>query len=739
MTMSVTDRNRINSPAPASPRENGLFRPGNWRTWVSIILLFLTLEIAILSVERAHWIHHQPSFTLILVISIGLAWYLASTRLPGILTHIIALLVGSGITAWQTYHLSTTDTLGFAMFLSFLTWIMGYLSTWFIVRRKNAWIAVCAGTIIILGNLSNLPLGYYYFFGLYFAAAVSLIVWIRIIKRKYLAGHTTGFTRRGILYFSSILLCIIFVTVSFARIVPDMRIPQLQTFIATKFLWVQNLEDSFLNLFAEVPSKQPLSTSSTRQDLAFSNVWKDKEEVDFLIVSPFPSYWRIQVYDTYTLQGWTNRPVVEELLGKDVPLEDAGVQASGQVITYTVITNIKTDAMLTAGNFISSDTSVLVSVIDQDVISVATPRVLSPGERYTVTSRITTPSSKDLALVAEGYPSSVAYQYTRLPAEFPREIGSLSKEITANATTPYEKVTAIDNYLSQFSYSDKIEPPPEGTDAIKYFIYTQKSGFCLYFASAMVVMLRSVDVPARLAVGYIPGEYGEQEGEYILRNKHYHAWPQVYFDGYGWVDIEATPSSGGSPVGVETPFVSTVNNPENPPVDVNAPWLTPEYLNQLYETILDQQFAGNPAPPATPPSSGAFSRTLLIILIIVGILLLLFTLRLVLRLAFYRWLWRVDREQMALTVYSRMCRIASIVGLAPRPQQTPREFAGTLAIALPDQTADLDDIIRVYNENRFSPRKGRLGIIDEDMVLKARRGVYMGLLQRLGFVKKLLL
>jgi len=518
-----------------------------------------------------------------------------------------------------------------------------------------------------------------------------------------------------------------------------MRIPQLQTFIATKMLWIQDLEGSFLNLFAEVPSKQPLNTSSTRQDIKFGPVWKEKDDVDFVILSPQPSYWRIKVYDTYTSQGWTNRPVVDNLLAKGVPWEDADAITSGETITYTVTTNIKTDAMLTAGSFVSSDTSVLVGVSDRDVIAVTTPRVLSPGEHYTVTSTVSSPSSSDLSLVGEDYPSSIAHEYTRLPANFPDEIKLLSKDITSDAKTPYQKVTAIDNYLSQFPYTQEIEPPPEGADGVQYFLYNQKSGFCLYFASAMVVMLRSVDVPARLAVGYVPGEFGENEGEYILRNKHYHAWPQVYFAGYGWVDIEATPSSGGSPVNIETPFVSTVTNPENPPVDVNLYWQTPEYFSQLYGIPLDEPAVDSPVSPGESSSGNGLNRAMYIFIIAAGALLLLFVARLAFRSVFRRWLWRVDREHLASKVYSRMCRLASIVGLEPKPQQTPQEFANTLAIELPEQANALNNIIRFYTENQFSPRKGRLGLVEEEIVLKARRGVYIGLLQRLGLVKKLLL
>jgi transglutaminase-like putative cysteine protease len=737
--MSETEKKQIDLPLSASLRGNKLSRLGNWRIWVSIILLFLVLEIAILSIERARWINPQPSFTLILVLSIALAWYLAGRRLPGIVTHIIALAVGIAITAWQTYQMSSSDTIGFAIFLAFLTWVTGYLSTWFILRRSNAWVAVCVGTLIVIVNLSNLPSSYYYFFGLYSAAVVFLIIWIRIIKQNNVPGYATGFTKRSLFLLSTILLCIIFVTVSFARIIPDMRIPQLQTFVATKMLWIQDLEDSFLNLFAEVPSKQPLNTSSTRQDLAFGPVWKEKEQVDFVILSPQPSYWRIKVYDTYTSQGWTNRPVVDNLLAKGVPWEDADATNGGETITYTVMTNIKTDAMLTAGNFVSSDTSVLVSVIGKDLISVATPRVLSPGEHYTVTSTISSPSSEALSLVGEDYPSSVAFQYTRLPANFPDEIKLLSKDITSDAKTPYQKVTAIDNYLSQFPYTQEIEPPPEGADGVQYFLYTQKSGFCLYFASAMVVMLRSVDVPARLAIGYVSGEFGENEGEYILLNKHYHAWAQVYFTGYGWVDIEATPSSGSSPVNIETPFVSSVTNPENPTADINLRWQTPEYLAWLYGIPLDEPAPDIQFSPGASSSWGGLNRALLILIIAAGALFLLFVARLAFRSVFYRWLWRVDREHLVSRVYSRMFRLASIVGLEPKAQQTPQEFANELAIEFPDQAAALDNIVRFYTENKFSPRKGRLKSAEEAVILNARHGVYTELLQRLGLVKKLLL
>lgn len=720
-----------------NPRRGILSQLGDRQVWVSIILLFLVLEIIVLSLERARWITPQPSLTVPLVISVVLAWLLASSRLPGVLTHFIAFTVGAGLTALQTFSLFASETMAFAVFLSFLIWLMGYFSMWYLIRRRNPWIAVCLGTVVIIINLSNLPEDYYYFFGLYFTAVIFLIVWMRMVKQNNVSGHTIGFSKRSLIYLSSILLCIIVVGVTLARVVPEMRIPQVQTFVASNMLWKQDLEDSFFNLFAKVPSKEALNTSLTRQDLEFGKVWKEEERIDFIIDSPKSSYWRIKVYDTYTSRGWANHPVSDSLLAKGESWDGSDTASSGEIIIYTVTTNIKTDAVLTAGSYISADTNVLVSVTDEDIISVATPRVLSPGERYTVTTIVSAPSPEVLSLVGEEYPSSISHQYLQLPADFPNRIRELSKEVVGDAETPYQKLMAIDDYLSQFPYEKEIEELPEGIDGVEYFIYTQKSGFCLYFASAMAVMLRSVDVPTRLAVGYVPGEFGEREGEYILRNKHYHAWPQVYFTSYGWVDIEATPSVGDSQVASDTPIVATGNPVEPRETDVAPIWDSTDYWLQSYGFPPEEP----EVIPWTPPGRFSFTdelnQTLLIISIIIAVLLLLLIARLVFRSVFYRWLWRLDREHLASSMYSKMCQIASMVGLGPEPQQTPQEFANTLAVEFPDQTADLNTIVQNYVGGQFSPRKGRLGLMEEASVLNARQNVFTVLLQRLGILRAL--
>jgi len=514
-------------------------------------------------------------------------------------------------------------------------------------------------------------------------------------------------------------------------------VPQLQTMVATRMLWKQDIEKSSFNFFAAVPAKQPLSTSSMRRDLPFYKDWHQGDQVDFIVNSRHPSYWRVQVYDIYTPQGWVNGPTEDYLLKQDAPWGDAGALSGRNAITYTVTTRTNTDILLTAGSFVSADTPSLVRAIDGDVISVTTPRVLSDDERYAVTSGIFSPSPAELSGVGEDYPPSLAEHYLQLPSHFPGDIRLLSENITGDARTPYQKVMAIDNYLSRIPYKEEIVPPPEGADGVEHFLFTQKSGFCLYYASAMAVMLRSVGVPARLAVGYLPGDPGDGVGEYILRDKHYHAWPQAYFPGYGWVDLEATPGSSDSQVSIETPWVSGSAIEQLPQWNVWQQFPAPGMGGFPYELTAGATVAKSVPIRGPLPFADELGRVLLIILSGAAIIMLLVTPLLGFRSAFYRWLWQVDRDNMASGAYARICSLASVIGLGPGPQQTPLEFAAGLAVEFPEQAKALDDITRAYVENRFGHREGRLGLFEEAEILKARCGIYEALLKRLGLAGRL--
>jgi hypothetical protein len=95
-------------------------------------------------------------------------------------------------------------------------------------------------------------------------------------------------------------------------------------------------------------------------------------------------------------------------------------------------------------------------------------------------------------------------------------------------------------------------------------------------------------------------------------------------------------------------------------------------------------------------------------------------------------LWYVDREALAFTTYDKLCRLAAMARLSPRPQQTPLEFAVELKAALPEEAEAIDNLTSAYQENRFGHREGKPELYQEAQILKARHTIYDKLLRRVG-------
>jgi len=129
-----------------------------------------------------------------------------------------------------------------------------------------------------------------------------------------------------------------------------------------------------------------------------------------------------------------------------------------------------------------------------------------------------------------------------LPTDLPPQIGAIARRVTANATTPYAKVMAIQEWLrSNFTY-DLHVPPPRSANDLLYFLTKSHRGYCEQFAGTMAVMLRTLGIPARVALGFTPGNYDTVAGDYRVNTQDSHAWVEVEFPQYGWLAFEPTPT-----------------------------------------------------------------------------------------------------------------------------------------------------------------------------------------------------
>jgi transglutaminase-like putative cysteine protease len=254
-------------------------------------------------------------------------------------------------------------------------------------------------------------------------------------------------------------------------------------------------------------------------------------------------YWRGTAYSEYVGAGWRQGPMEAVSQPPYAPLgppERPGRRPLRQEFTLLILHG---ETLYAAGDPHSLDRAVTVQRLPEDGDLVA---LEGRADNYHVLSLVPQVTARALGEAPATYPPQVEEVYLALPGGLPQRVVELAEEVTAEAETPYARALALEAYLRSFPYDLEVARPPEGRDVVDYFLFDLQRGYCDYFASTMVVMARSVGVPARLAVGYAMGRYDFQREAYVVTEKDGHAWPELYFPDYGWIPFE--PTSGLGPL-----------------------------------------------------------------------------------------------------------------------------------------------------------------------------------------------
>jgi hypothetical protein len=159
---------------------------------------------------------------------------------------------------------------------------------------------------------------------------------------------------------------------------------------------------------------------------------------------------------------------------------------------------------------------------------------LDAGTEYTVRSRIVVPTPEELDQVDHLAPRAYG-RWTELPADLDPRIERIAERWTADATSDYRKVLAIQEHFQngRFVYSTDIDP---GVDLLEFLRQT-RTGFCVQYSSAMAVMVRALGIPARVGYGFRAGTR-QEDGSYLVTTGDAHFWVEVLFPGYGWLQFE---------------------------------------------------------------------------------------------------------------------------------------------------------------------------------------------------------
>lgn len=185
----------------------------------------------------------------------------------------------------------------------------------------------------------------------------------------------------------------------------------------------------------------------------------------------------------------------------------------------------------------------------------------SDGSTYTVESIVPMFTADELNAASPTVPSDIAARYLNLPDDLSSRVESEALAITEGTTTRYEAMLALQEYFRDFDYSIRLGP--RGDDPIETFL-DERVGFCQQFSGTFALMARTLGAPARVAVGFTWGDPVEgQPDTYAVTGRHTHAWPEVWFDGLGWVAFEPTPGRGSptTPYTGVTPRQDSLTDP----------------------------------------------------------------------------------------------------------------------------------------------------------------------------------
>jgi protein-glutamine gamma-glutamyltransferase len=296
------------------------------------------------------------------------------------------------------------------------------------------------------------------------------------------------------------------------------------------------------------PSGQYYTGFDNRLDLSYRGNLSDT--VMMYVKSPAWSYWRSHAYDAYDGRTWTQSDTSVERIERFGPifeLEDRFWLNDDYFVQTFYIMQPMPNLIFTGGRPVHLYLAAEEIALDKTG-GIRVGQSLEPGMIYSVMSIRQDYSPDDLRNSGGLVPPEVMLRYLQLPETVTDRTRALAEEITQGLETPYDKVIAVRDYLmANFPYD--YFPPPQApeTDAVDQFLFVDKRGICEHFVSAMVVMLRSLNIPARLVAGYGSGDYNPFTNYYEVRANDAHAWVEVYFPGRGWVPFDPTPGWSGDP------------------------------------------------------------------------------------------------------------------------------------------------------------------------------------------------
>ncbi len=725
--------------------------------WLPLLLLAIALYSVVWSIIAAEWVSHSmvllwsPAFGLLVGLIIA-----KLPRLPQAVLHLAACLIGHWLAIWLTsvvafrvnwllllsgLRAAITGTMMtgtmpaseivFFFYLAFLCFFLGYFGSWLVYRAHLPWLVALVYCSILLVNLNYVKQDLAYLVVILVGALILLIARMHLvnqIQRWTAVGlHTDVTWLRNMttrcMQIASILTII-------ALLIGWMLPIQGQSASGKEF-WDQ-LNNIWNNIIGGHVTLQNIG-SLTQPYQAPSNFFSDRLTVSGSVHLPVGQvlYYASTDVLPHNLEGFTynhfdGHTWMTSLTDSQLFAARSSLPVDVNRSDYSQITTAVTVTQPPGGpkSYIFGPAqptgfSTPVTVYSDGMAGSWTQqKPVVKGENYSVISMLPTTDSDTLsnvplpAVVPDVWHNDTNYQrltldYMQVPRNLSPNVQRVMKQWTQSATNTYSALKLLESHLSDqavFTYSVSNTPIPSNTDVVDWLLQT-RSGYCTYYATAMAVMARQLGIPTRIVNGFSQGHYDVTHHYWVVDGQDAHSWVQAYLPSFGWVSFDPTPgfAPGAAPLPVATPSPKATN-PATKATPVVTPPVskpTPPPPGRLQQPPFKPSNLSHPKVTNLTKVTNPINQNVLMGMSIA--VLLLSVLVFLTAVASYWWRNLYAENGFVVSMFWRLCRIASWVGFAPKSWQTPYEYSGMLSNQFPQNATPLLHLTHLFVRERWGP------------------------------------
>jgi transglutaminase-like putative cysteine protease len=703
--------------------------------WSPLILLAIAIYCVVIVIVQANWVTHSEFFYIFPIVGILVGFLVAKIPMvPQVFLHVLACFIGYMLAEWSSmlaFHTSwivemgmesaTLSEIVFFFYLSFLCFFLGYFGSWLIYRARLPWLVTLVYGSIMLVNLNYVTSEFNVLLLVMLGALILLIarmqLSLQLLQWASEGLYTDKTWLRKITWRCMQFACILtLITMLLSWFLPMQAQPS-----SGKVLW-NNINAAWTSA---ITGRFPWTSGNyfTSSGGDATNYFGDQLTISSSVHLPAGEvlsykssdgkshYLENATFDSFDGTSWTISDT--DMTANDYPSDSILPSDVSAPSETKITTDVTMDQSIPGSkNYLFAPAQPLafnvptqVSSSGNDIASTATSWAdtdpLSANESYSVYSAL--PSTASLTSVplpannmnywmSDPYYSSFSHAYLQRPSDLTPAVEKTLFSWINGDTNAYDALKSIESHFSssgEFKYSVDNKAIPANTDVVDWLLQTHV-GYCTYYASAMAIMGRFLQIPTRLVTGFSGGSYNASRNVWSVQGSDAHSWVQAYFPGHGWINFDPTP-------GFSTTSNSSANVSQTPVATTPAvkPTVTPKpqptSIAHAQPTPVDTQKQG----PSQATNSislslwGALGLLFLSLLFFICILV-------------FRQRQRRNASRSIISgMYWRACRVAGWVGLGPKSWQTPYEYTSMLSRHWPAEGATLWHLTDLYVRERW--------------------------------------